>query len=149
MGLDHAPCLESLSTPTTQYRSLCVIKSIIYGLHPIIILPKKFICIQTKNFLGCYTSRIIYIYKNHVYFGGSGFPGSHRKLRTPSNTFTGIHRWGSCLTITNGFFHSRGCLFLLVITRHIFYFTVSYNRSTLLDVIPLYLAHPIKHHTQC
>ena len=93
-----------------------MIKSIIYGLHLIIILQNKFICIQTKNFLGCYTLRIIYIYKNHVYFVGSGFLGSHRKLHTPSNTFTSIHRWGSCLTSTNEFFFTRGgvysCLLL-------------------------------------
>ena len=68
-----------------------------------------------QKLFGCYTSMIIYIYINHVSFAGSEFSVSHRRLRMPSNTFTGFHRWRSFLTTTNGSFTQGGvypCLLL-------------------------------------
>ena len=56
---------------------------------------------------------------------GSEFLGSHRRLRMPSNIFKGFHRWGSCLTTTNGFFTRGGVYpcFLLLDT----YFLLPFN----------------------
>ena len=59
MRLNHIPCPESLSTPITpeslptsitQCQSPCVIKSIISGLHPMIILQNKFFVFKPKSF---------------------------------------------------------------------------------------------------
>ena len=59
MRLNHVLCSEfsltpitpeSLSTPITQCQSLCLIKSIIFGFHPMIILQNKFIVFKPKAF---------------------------------------------------------------------------------------------------
>ena len=108
-------------------------KSIIYGLHPMIILQKKFICFQTKSFLDV-TPQLSFIYKTHVSFVGSKFPGSHRRLRTHSNTF-----WTFTVGVSElvRVFHPRKNLALLAITPHVF-LTISYNLATLLDFVQQY-----------
>ena len=151
MRLNHVPCPESLPTPIipkslptriTQYKSLCVIKSIIYGLHPMIISQNKFIYFQTKIFFGCYTPMIICI-QTHVSFVGNKFSGSHRKVCTPSDTF-----W----TFTIGVFelvrvfHPRENLALLAITQYKF-FSISCNCTIMLDFVQRYRAHLINHQT--
>ena len=80
------------------------------------IIKNKFICFQTNFFfLMLHLNDHLYIYKNHVSFVGREFLGSHRRFCTPSNTFTGFHRWRSRLTTTNESFTRWGvypCLLL-------------------------------------
>ena len=53
-------------------------------------------------------------------FVGREFPGSHRKLYTPSYTFIGFYRWTHMYNKKYRGFHPTGYLSLLAITRHIF-----------------------------
>ena len=89
-------------------------------------------CQRTPRFWGVtYTLMIIYI-QTHVSFVGNEFSGSHRMLRTPSNTF-----WTFTVGVSEPvrIFHLIENPALLVITRHKFSFTISYNCATLLDFI--------------
>ena len=54
---------------------------------------------------------------------GSEFPGSHRRLRTPSDTFANFHRWILMSNQEYWVFHLRGYLSILIIPNtRIFHF---------------------------
>ena len=134
MRLNHVLCPESLSTlitpeslltPIKQCQSLCVIKSIIFGLHPMIILQNKFICFQTKSFLDV-TPQLSFIFKTMCLVVGSEFSGSHRRLaslHTLSRVFTVGHIF---ITKNNGAFTQGGVYPYLLILDTYFHFHV-YN----------------------
>ena len=137
----HIP--ESLPTPTTQCECQCVIQSIICGFYPMIILQNKFICFQTKSFLDV-TPQLSFIYKTHVSFMSSEFLVSHRKLRTPKH-FHELSPLELCITTNIGSFIRGGvypCYYLTQV-----FFTILFNRVTLLDFVQLDQGHPIKHQT--
>ena len=97
----------------------CVIKSVIDGLHPMIIY---------KQNLFVYKPKVFWILQNHMFFVGSEFLGSYRRLRTSFNTFwTFIVRMFEPIWV----FHLREYLTLLTITRHKFLPIYSTVRSCL------------------
>ena len=54
---------------------------------------------------------------------GSEFPGSHRRLRTPFDTFANFYRWIHMSNQEYWVFHLRGCLSLLAMPNtRIFHF---------------------------
>ena len=61
----------------------------------------------------------------------------HTARSTNPDTFTAFHRWGLCLTIIDGSFTLREDISQLVDTQHNLSFTISLNRTTHLDVVPL------------
>ena len=78
---------------------------------------------SNQKIFGCYTSMIICIQNSCVFLWVANFSGSHRRLRTPSYTFMGFHRWIHMYKKKYWVFHSRGYLSLLAFIRHIFSFT--------------------------
>ena len=110
-------------------RCPCVIKTVIDGLHPMIIFKTKVMFYKPKLF-GCHFSNDHFIYKIIVYFVGSGFLESHHRLCTPFTLFgLSPSKYSKPVRV----FHPGQCLALLTITRH--KFSVLYNRATLLDFV--------------
>ena len=131
MRLTHAPCLSLYRLPPHNVMPMCD-KSVIDGLHPMIIFKTQVMFYKPKLFL-CHFSNDHFIYKTIVSFVSSGFLGSHCWLCTMSTIF------GLSLSECNKpvrVFNPRECLALLAITRHKFY--VSCNRATLLDFVQQY-----------
>ena len=137
MCLNHVPCSKSLPTPllnvmpmgnkprvnhrllphtTMSMRD----KSVIDESHPMIILKAKVICSLNQNFWMSYSN-------DHFFYKTKCL-----RLRTPSYTFTGFHRWKRITTYT-GSFTGGGIYpyFLLPDT----YFPMLCNRTTLLDIV--------------
>ena len=135
-----------LLTPITQCQSPCMIKSIISGLHPMIILQKK-----KKSFVFKPKAFWMLNLNDHLYtklmclFVGCKFL-SHRKVRTPRH-FYGLSQLELCLTITNGSFTPRGCLSLLVITPH--KFSLPHYSTVQLHWTSSYLTKPTQSNTKC
>ena len=77
---------------------------------------------------------IILYSKSMCLFVGRGFLVSHRGLLKPRH-FYDLSPLGTMSYYNWQVFHSRGDLSLLVDTRHTF--SVSCNRATLLDVVPV------------
>ena len=156
MRLNHAPCPKSLttpitpvslSTPITQCQRPCVIKSIISGLHPMIILQQNSFVFKPKAFWMLPLNDHLYS-KSYVFLWVVNFRGltaGFASLPTLSRVFTVRH---ICITKNNGAFTRGGIYPYLLLPDTYFHFHV-YNRATLLDVVPPYQAHPIKHQTQC
>ena len=116
---------------------LCVIKTIIDGLYPMILF-KTIVMFYKSKLFGCHFSNDHFIYKIIMSFVGSGFLESHYCLRTSSTLFFGLSP-SKCSKPVR-FFHPRECLTLFAITRH--KFSILYNRAILLDFIQRYRAHP-------
>ena len=99
---------------------------------------------SNQKIFGCYTSMIIYI-QNHVSFCGQRIFGIHLRLRahlpTLSQAFTFRH---ICITENTEAFTQGGIYPCLLLLDTYFHFHV-YSRATLLDVVPAYRSHPIKH----
>ena len=156
MRLNHVPCpessstpitLESLPIPITQCQSPCVIKSIISGLHLMIILQNKFIVFKPKSFWMLHLNGHLYS-KPCVFLWVANFQGliiGFVSLTALSRAFTVGH---ICITKNNEAFTRGGVYPYFLIPNIYFHFHV-YNRATLLDIVPLYRAHPIKHQTRC
>ena len=140
----HQP--ESLPTPITQCQGPCVIKSILSGLYPMIILQKKFICFQTKIFWMLHFNDHLYS-KLMCLFVGSEFLVSHHRLHTPRH-FYALSPLEICLTTLPGL-SPEGVSILTCYDLTQVFFTTLFNRTTLLDFIPLDRAHLIKHQKQC
>ena len=69
------------------------------------------------------TSLFTCFYQVPCVFVGNEFPGSHYRLRTPSNTFKNFHCWIHMSNQEYRVFHLRGYLSLLVIPNtRIFHF---------------------------
>ena len=124
-------------------RCPCVIKTVIDGLHPMILFKTKVMFYKPKIF-GCHFSNDHFIYKTLVSFVGSGFLESHRRLLMPSTLF-GLSPSESSKPVR--VFHPRQCLALLASTRH--KFSISCNRATLLDFVQRYRAHSSNHLLWC
>ena len=108
----------------------------------------KFICFLNQKIFGCYTSMIIYIPKSCVFLWIANFRGltiGFVSLPTLSRAFTVGHL---CLTKNNKALIRGGIYPYLLLPDTYFHFHVC-NRATLLNVVPPYRAHPIKHQTQC
>ena len=153
MRLNHVPCPESLptpiipeslSTPITQCRGPCVIKSIISRLHSMIILQNKFICFKPKGFWMLHLNDHLYT-KLMCLFVGSEFLVSHRRLRTPRH-FYGLSQLELCLITLTGLSPEWVSIPTCYYPTQVF-FTILFNCATLLDFFPLDRAHLIKHQT--
>ena len=101
LSMSHVPSphrLHQTRVPTDSYHTMSnpfVIKYIILGLHPMIILQKKkkiSFVFKPKAFW-MFTSMIICFQKSMCLLWVANFLGSHRRLRKPSHTFTSFHRW--------------------------------------------------------
>ena len=138
---------KSQLTPITQCRNSCVIKSIILGLHLIIILQNKFhLFFKPKAFWMLHLNDHLYS-KSCVFLwvaNFKGFTAGFASLPTLSWTFTVGH---ICITKTNGAFTRGGVYPYLLIPDTCFHFSFHFDRATLLDAVPPYRAHPIKHQT--
>ena len=150
--LNHVPCLKPSPTPITLDSYHTMPNPMCDKIHHLWITSndhfiKHIHLFSNQNLFGCYTSMIIYI-QNHVSFVGSEFPRSHRWLHKPSYTFTGFHCWTLCIIKNNEAFTRGGIYPYLLLPDTYFHFHV-YNRATLLNVVPSYRAHPIKHQMQC
>ena len=124
-------------------RCPCLIKTVIDGLHRMILFKTKVMFYKPK-FFGCHFSNDHFIYKTLVSFMGSIFLESHHRLRKLSTLF-GLSP-SECNTQIL-VFHLMECLALLTITQHMF--SVSCNRATLLDFVQQYWAHSSNHQLLC
>ena len=152
MRLNHVPCRESLSTPITpeslqthitQCQSPCVIKSIISGLHPMIILQSKFIVFKPKSFWMLHLIDHLYS-KPCVFLWAATFRGPTSgfvSLPTLSPDFT----VGHISIIKNIRAFIRGGIYPCLLLPDTYFDFHLYNRATLLNIVPSYRAHPIKH----
>ena len=136
-----------LQVLTDSYQSSCVIKSIISRLHQMIILQTNLFIFKQKDFLMLHLNDHLYS-KPCVFLWVANFwvfTADFASLPTLSRDFTIGH---ICKTKNNRAFTRGGVYPYLLIPDTYFHFHV-YNGATLLDVVPLYRAHPIKHQTQC
>ena len=135
---------ESLLTPTNHsMRCQSVIKPIICGLHPMIILQQNSFVFKLKDFWMLHLNDHLYS-KPCVFLWVANFRGLNvgfTSIPTLSRTLTVVH---ICITKNNGAFTQGGIYPYLLLPDIYFHFYV-YNYAILLDVVPLYLAHPIKH----
>ena len=116
---------ESQSTPITQCRNPCVIKSIILGLHPMIILQNKFhLFFKPKSFFFLMLHLNDHLYsKSCVFLWIANFQGltaGYANLPTLSRAFTVGH---ICITKTNGAFTRGGVYPYLLIPDTYFHFS--------------------------
>ena len=83
------PCLES--SPTLSHMHMPSVKTIIYVPSMTIFQNKRFLFYKSKSIgkIPIFTC----FYQIPCVFVGSEFPRSHRRLFTPSDTFTNFHRW--------------------------------------------------------
>ena len=111
--MHHAPSPYQL--PPHNAILMCE-KSVIDGLHPMIILKQKSFVYKPK-LVGCYTPNDISYTKLMCLFVGSEFSRSHHKLRTPLNAF-----WTFTIGVSEPVqvFYPRENLALLAITRRKF-----------------------------
>ena len=70
-------------------------------------------------------------------FLGNGFLGSHCRLRMPSYTFTGFHRWKHMYNQKYQVFHPRGVSIPVCYYSTQVFFINLFNHATLLDFIQL------------
>ena len=87
---------------------------------------------RSQNLLDASLPRIILLTK-HVSFWVGKFSGSHHKVRTPSYTSTGFHRWTHMYNQKYQGFHLRGYLSLFATTRH--KFSCSANSGTSMNFV--------------
>ena len=115
---------ESQPTPITQCRNPCVIKSIILGLHPMIILQNKFhLFFKQKSFGMLHLNDHLYS-KSCVFLWVENFRGltaGFTSLPTLSRAFTVGH---ICITKTNGVF-TRGGIYPYLLLPDTISFSVS------------------------
>ena len=85
-----------------------------------------------------------YFYQVPCVFVGSEFPGSHRRLRTPSYTFENFHRWIHMSNQEYHIFHPRGYLSLLTIpdTRIFHFIFILCNRENHFGHCPILPSSP-------
>ena len=115
--------LESQLTPITHCRNPCVIKSIILGLHQMIILQNKFhLFFKPKYFWMLHLNDHLYS-KSCVFLWVENFRGlttGFTSLPTLSRAFTVGH---ICITKTNGAFTQGGVYPYLLIPDTYFHFS--------------------------
>ena len=156
MRLNHVPCTRVLTdSPLTRVlidsyhtmRCQSVIKPIICGLHSMIILQQNSFVFKPKAFWMLHLNDHIYS-KPCVILWVTNFRGliiGFTSLPTLSRAFIVGH---ICITKNNRAF-TRGDIYpYLLLPDTYFHFHVC-NHEILLDVVPLYRAHLIKHQTQC
>ena len=83
------PCLESSSTPSHMH--MPSVKTVIYVPSMTIFPKNNFLFYKSKSIRQSSISTCFY--QVPCVFVGSEFPGSHRRLHTPSDTFTNFHCW--------------------------------------------------------
>ena len=114
---------ESQSTPITQYRNPCVIKSIILGLHSMIILQNKFhLFFKPRAFGMLHLNDNLYS-KSCVFLWVVNFQGltaGFASLPTLSRAFT---IGNICITKTNRVFTRGGVYPYLLIPETYFHFS--------------------------
>ena len=114
---------ESQPNPITQFQNSCVIKSIILGLHPIIISQNKFhLFFKPKAFWMLYLNYHLYS-KSCVFLWVANFWSltiSFASLPTLSRAFTVRH---ICITKTNEAFTRGGFYPYLLIPDTYFHFS--------------------------
>ena len=128
-------------------RCQSVIKLIICGLHQMIILQQNSLVFKPKDFWMLHLNDYLYS-KLCVFLWVANFRGltaGFARLSKLSWAFTVRH---ICITKNTGAFTRGGIYPCLLLPYTYFHFHV-YNRVTLLDVVPPYRAHPIKHQRQC
>ena len=82
------PCPES--SPTPSHMHMPSVKTVIYVPSMTIFQNKSFLFYKSKSIGQSPISTCFY--QVPCVFVGSEFPGSHRRLRTPSDTFANFHR---------------------------------------------------------
>ena len=113
------PCL--VSSPIPSHMHMPSVKTAIYVPSMTIFQNKSFLFYKSK-FIGR-TSIFTCFYQVPCVFMGSEFPGSHRRLRMPSDTFMNFHCWIHMSNQEYQVFHSRGYLSLLAVPNtRIFHF---------------------------
>ena len=117
----------------------CVITSIFDEFHPMITLKQNQV-FRNQNLLDVSPARIILLTK-HVSFMGRRIFGSHRKLRMPSYTFTGFHRWTHIYNQKYRVFHPMGYLSLLATTCPRYKFSCFAYSGTPLNFVQQYTTH--------
>ena len=105
------PCPES--SPTSSHMHMLSVKTVIY-VPSMTIFPKQKLLFYKSKSIG-QTLICTSFYQVSCVFVGSKFLGSHRRLRTPSNTFTNFHRWIHMSNQEYRVFNLRGYLSLLAI----------------------------------
>ena len=128
-------------------RCQSVIKPIICGLHPTIILQENLFSFKPKYFWMLHLNDHLYS-KPCVFLWVANFQGltaGFACLPTLSRAFTIGH---ICITRNTEAFTRGGIYPCLLLPDTYFHFHV-YNQATLLEVVPSYRAYPIKHKTQC
>ena len=109
------------SSPTPPHMHMLSVKTVIYVPSMTFFPKQKLLFYKSKSIRK--TLIFTYFYQVPCVFVSSKFPGSHRRLCTPSNTFTNFHRWIHMSNKEYQVFHSSGYLSLLAIhNTRIFHF---------------------------
>ena len=121
----------------TMHRLMCDKPSLMFSSNDHFPKLSSFVFIN-QNPLHVVPQMIFLLTKMCLLWEGE-FSGSHRRLCTPSYTFTGFHCWTHMYNQKYWGFHPWGYLSLLVTTRH--KFSCSANRGTLLNFVQRYTTH--------
>ena len=136
MRLNHVPCTRVLTESYHTMQCKSVIKPIICGLYPMIILQQNSFIFKPKAFWMLYPNDHLYS-KPCVFLWVANFRGltaGFRSLPTLSQPFTVCH---ICIIKNNGAFTQGGIYPYLLLPNTYFHFHVC-NHATLLDVVPPY-----------
>ena len=126
------------SSPSPSHMHMPSVKIAIYVLSMTIFPKQKLLFYKSKS-IG-QTPILTCFYQIPCVYVGSEFLGSHRRLRTPSDTFVNFHCWIHMSNQEYWVFHYMGYLSLLAIPNtHIFHFLfLLCDHETHLDIVPFY-----------
>ena len=138
MRLNHVPFARVLIDSYHSMQCQSVIKPINCGLYPMIILQQNSIIFKLKAFWMLHLND--HLYSKPCFFlwvaNFRGLTAGFTSIHTLSRAFTVEH---ICITKNNEAFTQRGIHPYLLLPDTYFHFYI-YNRATLLDIVPLYLA---------
>ena len=112
------PCPDSSSTPLHMHMSS--VKNAIYVPLMTIFSKTKAFCFISQNPLDKLRYSLFF-YQVPCVFMGSKFLESHRRLRTPSDTFTNFHCWIHMSNREYLVFHSMGVSIPSCYTQHTYF----------------------------
>ena len=115
------PVLCPKSSPTPSHMHMPSVETVIY-VPSLTIFPKQSFLFYKSKSIG-QTAIFTCFYQVPCVFMGSEFLGSHRRLRTPSDTFTNFYRWIHMSNQEYRVFHPMGYLsFIAIPNTLIFHF---------------------------
>ena len=129
------PCPES--SPTLSHMHMPSAKSIIYVPSMTLFSKQKFLFYKSKSIRQSSISTCFY--QVPCVFVGSEFSGSHRRLRTPFDTFANFNRW----------IHMSNKEYCYAQHTYFSFFFFFYAIVRLILMLSHFIEPTIEHQTQC